>query len=310
MADSLVLVTGGAGFIGSNLVDALLAKGHSVRILDDMSTGKRSNLPMDNPKVELIEGDVADAALVTRVMAGCSAVVHLAAVASVQASVDDPVRTHQSNFVGTLNVCESMVKAGIKRVVFASSAAIYGNNGEGTAIHEDTPKSPLTPYASDKLASEQYLDFYRREHGLEPMIFRFFNIFGPRQDPSSPYSGVISIFTKLALAEQSVAIFGDGSQTRDFVYVQDLVSILVQSLEVSEPSPGAVNVGLSRSTSLNDLIAELGTVTGSPLKVIHHAPRQGDIRHSRANNSRLLERFKLPEPTAIGKGLSQLIRSL
>ena len=131
MADSLVLVTGGAGFIGSNLVDALLAKGHSVRILDDMSTGKRSNLPMDNPKVELIEGDVADAALVTRVMAGCSAVVHLAAVASVQASVDDPVRTHQSNFIGTLNVCEGMREAGIKRVIFASSAAVYGNNGEG-----------------------------------------------------------------------------------------------------------------------------------------------------------------------------------
>ncbi|MEO8643912.1 NAD-dependent epimerase/dehydratase family protein [Pseudomonas sp.] len=305
-----ILVTGGAGFIGSHLVEALLGKGYKVRVLDNLSTGKVSNLPMDNANLNLVIGDVADGALVARAMRDCVAVVHLAAVASVQASVDDPVSTHQSNFVGTLNVCESMVKAGIKRVVFASSAAIYGNNGEGTAIHEDTPKSPLTPYASDKLASEYYLDFYRREHGLEPMIFRFFNIFGPRQDPSSPYSGVISIFTKLALAEQSVAIFGDGGQTRDFVYVQDLVSILVQSLEVSEPSPGPVNVGLSRSTSLNDLITELGAATGNPLKVIHHAPRQGDIRHSRANNSRLLERFKLPEPTTIGKGLVQLIRSL
>jgi UDP-glucose 4-epimerase len=224
--------------------------------------------------------------------------------------VDDPVGTHQSNFVGTLNVCESMLRAGIKRVVFASSAAIYGNNGEGSAIDEDTPKSPLTPYASDKLASEHYLDFYRREHGLEPVILRFFNIFGPRQDPSSPYSGVISIFTERALNKQPVSIFGDGEQTRDFVYVQDLVNILLQSVAAKEPRPGAVNIGLSRSTSLNDLIAELGSATGNPLMVNYQAPRQGDIRHSRANNSRLLERFNLPEPTSIGKGLSQLIRSL
>lgn len=305
-----ILVTGGAGFIGSHLVEALLGKGYKVRVLDNLSTGKVANLPMDNANLNLVIGDAADGAVVEQAMRDCTAVVHLAAVASVQASVDDPVSTHQSNFVSTLNVCESMSKAGIKRVVYASSAAIYGNNGEGTAIHEDTPKSPLTPYAADKLAGEYYLDFYRREHGLEPMIFRFFNIFGPRQDPSSPYSGVISIFTKLAMAEQSVAIFGDGGQTRDFVYVQDLVSILVQALEVNEPIPGAVNVGLSRSTSLNDLIAELGEVVGTPLKVIHHAPRQGDIRHSRANNARLLERFKLPEPTTIGKGLAQLIRSL
>ncbi|MGY2257641.1 NAD-dependent epimerase/dehydratase family protein [Pseudomonas sp. SDO55104_S430] len=305
-----VLVTGGAGFIGSHLVEALLAKGYKVRVLDNLSTGKVSNLPIDNSALELVTGDVADSGVVNQAMRDCGAVVHLAAVASVQASVDDPVSTHQANFVGTLNVCESMAKAGIKRVVFASSAAIYGNNGEGTAIDEDTPKSPLTPYASDKLASEYYLDFYRREHGLEPVVLRFFNIFGPRQDPSSPYSGVISIFTERAMKKLPVSIFGDGKQTRDFVYVQDLVKILLQSVEMQEPQPGAVNIGLSRSTSLNDLIAELGTVTGTPLTVNYQAPRQGDIRHSRANNTRLLERFDLPEPTSIGNGLAQLIRSL
>ena len=305
-----VLVTGGAGFIGSHLVEALLAKGYKVRVLDNLSTGKVSNLPMDNSGLELITGDVADSSVVNQAMRDCGAVVHLAAVASVQASVDDPVATHQANFVGTLNVCESMAKAGIKRVVFASSAAIYGNNGEGTAIDEDTPKSPLTPYASDKLASEYYLDFYRREHGLEPVVLRFFNIFGPRQDPSSPYSGVISIFTERAMKKLPVSIFGDGKQTRDFVYVQDLVKILLQAVEMKEPQPGAVNVGLSRSTSLNDLIAELGTGTGTPLTVNYLAPRQGDIRHSRANNTRLLERFDLPQPTSIGQGLAQLIRSL
>lgn len=310
MAVGRILVTGGAGFIGSHLVDALLGKGYKIRVLDNLSTGKVTNLPVDNADLELVVGDVADSAVVDQAMRDCSAVVHLAAVASVQASVDDPVATHQANFVGTLNVCQSMLKAGVKRVVFASSAATYGNNGEGTAITEDTPKSPLTPYASDKLASEYYLDFYRREHGLEPVIFRFFNIFGPRQDPSSPYSGVISIFTERALTRKPITVFGDGEQTRDFVYVQDLVSILVQAVEPPKPAPEAINVGLNRATSLNDLIAELGKATGAPLNVTYQAPRQGDIRHSRANNTRLLERFALPEPTSIGQGLAQLLRSL
>jgi len=310
MAVGRILVTGGAGFIGSHLVEALLGKGYKIRVLDNLSTGKVANLPVAHPDLELMIGDVADSAVVEQAMADCSAVVHLAAVASVQASVDDPVATHQANFVGTLNVCQSMLKAGVTRVVFASSAATYGNNGEGTAIAEDTPKSPLTPYASDKLASEYYLDFYRREHGLEPVIFRFFNIFGPRQDPSSPYSGVISIFTERALAGKPITVFGDGEQTRDFVYVQDLVSILVQAVETREPAPEAINVGLSRSTSLNDLIAELGNATGTVLNVTYQAPRQGDIRHSRANNTRLLERFALPQPTSIGQGLAQLLRSL
>jgi len=171
MADAPILITGGAGFIGSHLCDALLEKGYAVRILDDLSTGKRSNLQLGHPQLELIEGDVADAALVARAVAGCQAVVHLAAVASVQASVEDPVKTHQSNFIGTLNVCEAMRQHGVRRVLFASSAAVYGNNGEGQSIAEDTPKAPLTPYAVDKLASEQYLDFYRRQHGLEPVVF-------------------------------------------------------------------------------------------------------------------------------------------
>ena len=238
-----VLITGGAGFIGSHLVDALLAKGYGVRVLDNLSTGKRSNLPLDNPRVELLEGDVADAELVARAAVDTTAVVHLAAVASVQASVDDPVSTHQSNFVGTLNVCEAMRKAGVKRVVYASSAAVYGNNGEGASIDEETTKAPLTPYASDKLAGEHYFDFYRRQHGLEPVIFRFFNIFGPRQDPSSPYSGVISIFSERAQQGVPIAVFGDGEQTRDFMYVEDLVDVLVQAIEAPSAPLGAINVG-------------------------------------------------------------------
>jgi len=307
MVESPILVTGGAGFIGSNLVDALVARGYAVRVLDNLSTGKRSNLS-DAAGVELIEGDVADAQVVRRAVRGVRAVVHLAAVASVQASVDDPVGTHQSNLVGTLNLCEAMRDEGIHRVVFASSAAVYGNNGEGQAIVEDTPKTPLTPYAADKLASEHYLDFYRRQHGLEPVVFRFFNIFGPRQDPSSPYSGVISIFTERAQKGLPIAVFGDGEQTRDFLYVGDLVEVLVQALESTEVEAGAINVGLNRATSLNELLAAIGDVLGGLPPVSYQAARSGDIRHSRANNTRLLQRYRLPEPaTDMRMGLAKLM---
>ncbi|AHY44273.1 NAD-dependent dehydratase [Stutzerimonas decontaminans] len=307
MADAPILVTGGAGFIGSNLVDALLARGYAVRVLDNLSTGKRENLPQD-PRVELIVGDVADAGCVRRAVQGCRAVVHLAAVASVQASVDDPFGTHQSNLIGTLNLCEAMRKAGVKRVLFASSAAVYGNNGEGQAIDEDTPKAPLTPYAADKLASEHYLDFYRRQHGLEPVVFRFFNIFGPRQDPSSPYSGVISIFTERAQKGLPIAVFGDGEQTRDFLYVADLVEVLMQALEAPEVMEGAVNVGLNQATSLNQLLAAISDVLGGLPEVSYQAARPGDIRHSRANNARLVQRYRLPEPpTCMREGLAKLL---
>lgn len=307
MADAPILITGGAGFIGSHLADALLADGHAVRILDDLSTGKRSNLPLDNPRIELLQGDVADADLVRRAAQGCKAVVHLAAVASVQASVEDPVRTHQSNFIGTLNVCEAMREAGIKRVVFASSAAVYGNNGEGESITEDTTKAPLTPYASDKLASEQYLDFYRRQHGLEPVVFRFFNIFGPRQDPSSPYSGVISIFAERIEKGLPITVFGDGEQTRDFFYVGDLVKLLVQALTQPQPAEGAINVGLNQATSLNQLLSNLSAVVGKLPDVSYGEPRSGDIRHSRADNQRLLARFKFDQPTPLRVGLARLL---
>lgn len=307
MAESPILVTGGAGFIGSNLVDALLAHGYSVRVLDNLSTGKRSNLPADK-RVELIEGDVANAQVVRSALQGCSAVVHLAAVASVQASVDDPVGTHRSNLIGTLNLCEAMREEGVRRVVFASSAAVYGNNGEGQPIDEDTPKSPLTPYAADKLASEHYLDFYRRQHGLEPVVFRFFNIYGPRQDPSSPYSGVISIFTERAQQGLPITVFGDGEQTRDFLYVGDLVELLVQALECGEVQEGAINVGLNHATSLNQLLAAIGDVLGGLPPVSYQAARGGDIRHSRANNTRLLQRFRLPGPaTDMRSGLAKLL---
>jgi UDP-glucose 4-epimerase len=240
-------------------------------------------------------------------MAGCSAVAHLAAVASVQASVDDPVRTHQSNFIGTLNVCEAMRQSGVKRVLFASSAAVYGNNGEGQSIDEDTPKAPLTPYAADKLASEYYFDFYRRQHDLEPAVFRFFNIYGPRQDPSSPYSGVISIFSERAQNGLPITVFGDGEQTRDFVYVEDLVDVLVQAIEKPEVEVGAVNVGWNQATTLKQMLQALAVVVGDLPAISHGPARSGDIRHSRADNGRLLARFSVPKQTPMSVGLARLL---
>ncbi len=310
MSDSCVLVTGGAGFIGSHLVEALLLRGHRVRVLDNLSSGKRSNLPLDHPNLALIVADAADASALSAALQGCTAVAHLAAVASVQASVEDPVATHRSNFMATLALCEAMREQAVRRVVFASSAAVYGQNGEGQAISEVTPPAPLTPYAADKLASEYYLDFYRRQHGLSPAIFRFFNIFGPRQDPSSPYSGVISIFSQRVLAGQPITLFGDGEQTRDFVYVTDLVALLVQALEAETVPEGAVNVGLGRSTSLNQLLALLGELQGALPPVSHATARAGDIRHSRADNRRLSQHYHFPAPTPMRDGLQQLLHSL
>jgi UDP-glucose 4-epimerase len=309
MSDSrLVLVTGGAGFIGSHLVDALLAQGCRVRVLDNLSMGKLANLPLDNPCLEFIQGDVADAAVVTQAVAGCTAVAHLAAVASVQASVDDPVATHQSNFVGTLNVCEAMRLHGVKRVLFASSAAVYGNNGEGLAIDEDTAKAPLTPYAADKLASEHYLDFYRRQHGLEPAIFRFFNIFGPRQDPSSPYSGVISIFTQRIQQGLPISVFGDGEQTRDFFYIEDLLVLLTQGLTAPQVVDGAVNVGWSQAVSLNQLLAQIGELCGGLPAIRLRVPETFVIRGRITNVCRRIT--NCPRPRRYARVCAACWRSL
>ncbi|MFG0916301.1 NAD-dependent epimerase/dehydratase family protein [Pseudomonas fulva] len=304
-----IVVTGGAGFIGSHLVESLLLDGHKVRVLDNFSTGKISNLPIGNPSLELVEGDISDPELVTSVVSGSQAVVHLAAVASVQASVDDPVQTHQSNFIGTLNICEAMRACKVKRILFASSAAIYGNNGEGTAISEKTTKSPLTPYASDKLSSEHYLNFFHRQHGLTPIIYRFFNVYGPRQDPSSPYSGVMSIFANNAQKNIPISVFGDGEQTRDFVFISDLIYLLKQGLEILTDSVETVNVGMQQATSINQILNTFSEILGTLPKITYHPARDGDIRHSMANNQMLLRLFNLPKPTPLRDGITQLLKS-
>lgn len=297
-----ILVTGGGGFIGSHLVDLLLLSDHSVCVLDNFSTGNRENLPLSNPQVRLVTGDIRDLSVVDSAMQGVDAVVHLAAVASVQASVDDPLGTHAVNLVGTINLLEAARKHSVKRFVFASSAAVYGDV-QSLPVTEDVPLSPLTPYAADKLSSEYYIDFYRRQHGLQSVVFRFFNIFGPRQDPSSPYSGVISIFMERAIADLPITVFGDGEQSRDFVYVADLVTLLSRAVESEHQLVEPLNVGNEQGINLNQLLAMITQFKGDSLNVSYAESRSGDIRHSLADNSRIRQLLNYKSQYSVEVGL-------
>jgi len=301
-----LLVTGGAGFIGSHLVERLLAGGEVVRVLDNLSTGKRVNLP-SHPALEFLEGDIRDRATVDAAVAGVDAIVHLAAVASVQASVDDPVGTHATNFDGTLNLLEAARHAGVTRFLFASSAAVYGDNAQ-LPVSENLAPNPLTPYAADKLAGEHYLSFYHRKFGLRTTAFRFFNIYGPRQDPSSPYSGVISIFVERLGAGLPVTIFGDGRQTRDFVYVRDLADLLVRAVGEPAIAGAVVNVGRGVEYSLLELLATLERVSGRVLERRQEAARVGDILRSCADTRRLTSLMGFAPVTTMEAGLAELLR--
>ena len=300
-----VLITGGAGFIGSHLTERLLAGGHAVRVLDNLSTGKRENLPTGNA-VEFRQGDIRDRAEVNAAARDVDAIVHLAAVASVQASIDDPVSTHETNFDGTLYLLEAARRAGIRRFLYASSAAVYGDN-TALPLAEDASLKPLSPYAADKLAGEHYLAFYFSKFGLQTTAFRFFNIYGPRQDPSSPYSGVISIFVERCLRGEPVTIFGDGAQTRDFVYVGDLSALLVEALPNSATSGQVINVGCGRQASLLELLAVLEKLTGKPVARRHAPARIGDIVHSRADTTRLQHLLGRVPATDLGTGLRAIL---
>lgn len=300
-----ILVTGGAGFIGSHLTERLLAAAHRVRVLDNLSTGKRVNLP-SHKQLEFIEGDIRDEVQAQAAVNGVDAVVHLAAVASVQASVDDPNGTHASNFLGTLHLLEAAREYGVRRFLYASSAAVYGDTAE-LPVREDVALKPLTPYAADKLAGEHYLGFYSRKHGLKGTAFRFFNIYGPRQDPSSPYSGVISIFVDRARSGKPVTIFGDGSQTRDFVYVADLVEILSRALTEERTVGAVMNVGRGAECSLLEMLRELEQLLGRSIERRLEPARVGDIKNSRADIGRLQKLLDYRPATPIRAGLARLL---
>ena len=254
----------------------------------------------------MVEGDIGDAELVKQCANGVDVIVHLAAVASVQASVDDPVSTHKTNFDGTLNVLEAARQCGVDRVVYASSAAVYGDTQE-LPVSETTVKKPMTPYAADKLAGEYYLDFYHRQFGLKYCAFRFFNIYGPRQDPNSPYSGVISIFTSRVIQGQPITIYGDGEQTRDFVFVKDLVKVLDGAINKKDLTAHVANVGSGNSTSLNEMIGVIEEIADRQVEKSFVTARSGDIRHSLAAVGNLQALLGVVPNTPLSQGLKSLI---
>ncbi len=304
-----VLITGGAGFIGSHLVECLLDSGVKVRVLDNLSTGKRENLPADGSRYEFVHGDIGDWSTVSDCVRDVDAVAHLAAVASVQASIDKPIETHRTNFDGTLNLLEASRLHGVKRLLYASSAAIYGDTAQLPVAEEAAPR-PLSPYAVDKLAGEYYLRYYFNKFGLAATAFRFFNIYGPRQDPSSPYSGVISIFVERARRGEVVTVFGDGTQTRDFVYVADLAALLAGVVQGPEGVGGLFNVRTGKRYSLLQLLDCLEKLSGRKISRRHEPARLGDIQHSCADVSRLQQVFGSAPATLFDQGLKMLLESL
>ena len=276
------LVTGGAGFIGGHLVAGLVAEGWRVRVLDDFSSGFESNLADVVDVVELLRGDVRDEVTLARAVAGVEVVFHQAAVASVPRSVAEPLRTNSVNLDGTLQVLEAARRAGVRRVVYAASSSAYGNSEELPKVETMTAE-PLSPYALQKLAGELYCQLYSSLYGLETVALRYFNIFGPRQDPKSEYAAVIPRFICAALAGEGATIFGDGKQTRDFIFVQDAVRANLLAADSVRASGAVINVATGRRISLNDLWRAIREITGVTAPSRHLPARAGDVRDSVAD---------------------------
>ncbi len=281
-----ILVTGGAGFIGSHLTRALVRAGHRVRVLDNFSTGSRENLSDLTDRIEVIEGDIRDGAVIGPLLGAVEAVFHQAALPSVPRSFAEPVETTSVNTGGTLALLETARKTGISLFVFASSSSIYGDAaGEGKT--EDLPPAPLSPYAVSKLAGEQFCRLYRKLYGLPTISLRYFNVFGPGQDPASPYAAVIPRFITAVLREEAPIVFGDGTQSRDFSYVANAVRANLACLSAPEDAYGRVfNIACGEQTDLLAVLNLLEEISGKPVKPVLADRRAGDVLHSRANIAR------------------------
>jgi len=275
------LVTGGAGFIGSHLCEELARRGETVRVVDSLITGKRANL-VHVPNVEFIEGDLADFSVATRAVRGVDYVLHQAAIPSVPRSVEDPITSNRANIDASLNLLVAARDAGVKRVVYAGSSSAYGNSATMPKV-ETMPTAPLSPYALQKLVAEQYCQMFTSLYGLETVTIRYFNVFGPRQDPSSPYSGVISLFIKALFENQRPKIYGDGEHTRDFTYVANVVDGVLRACHAKDASGEVINVATNGRVSLNQLFTTLRSLVGANVEPIYEKPRAGDVRDSQAD---------------------------
>ena len=303
-----VLITGGAGFIGSHTADLLMQNGVAVRVLDNLSSGFRSNLPAQHELLEFVEGDIRDKTKVNECMEGVSHCLHLAAQVSVVASLEDPEFSAQQNIIGFVNVIEAAKNHGLKRLVYASSAAIYGNPVV-IPLPEDVDKKQLSPYGVEKQVNEQYAELYKTLYGSSSLGQRFFNVFGPRQDPKSPYAGVIALFVDRISEGKPLTVFGDGEQTRDFIYVGDVARANVAALQHSEVE-GACNIATGKQTSLLDLINVLSDITGQQSEITFDEPREGDIVHSLAVPDKMNQALGVTAQTTLREGLEKLIASV
>lgn len=299
-----VLVTGGAGFIGSHLCARLCAEGHEVRVLDDLSSGHRANL--DGLDVDLIVGDIRDLDTVAGAVEGADFVHHHAAIASVQYSVDHPLDEQEVNVTGTLHVLEAARAAGVSRVVFAASAAAYGAD-ETVPKTEDMPARPISPYGLSKVAGEHYCRVWSHVYGLETVCLRYFNIFGPRQDPASPYSGVISIFARTMIDGHVPTIHGDGEQSRDFTFVDNVVEANLLACRIPEARGEVYNIGTGRAVTVNELVTGLNEVLGTGIEPVHGEARTGDVRCSLADIGAAREALGYEPRVQFEDGLRQTI---
>jgi len=305
---SKVLVTGGAGFIGSNLTEALLKQGHRVRVLDDFSTGKRENLLYDEtyPSLEMVEGDIRDLAVCQKAMKGIEHVFHQAALPSVQRSVEDPLGSNAVNAGGTLNILFAAREETVKRVIYASSSSIYGDTPTLPKL-EEMPANPLSPYALQKYIGEQYCRLFYQLYGLETVSLRYFNIFGPKQDPASVYSAVIPRFIDALLKGHPPLIFGDGEQSRDFTYIDNVVRANLLAMSAEHLQGEAINIACGKRVSLNQLLNILKEIVGSKVSPTHEEARKGDVKHSLADINRGKRLLNYDPQVGIEMGLKKTV---
>jgi UDP-glucose 4-epimerase len=301
------LVTGGAGFIGSYLVRQLLDRGETVKVLDNFSTGKRENLEEVAGRIELLEGDLCDAEMVADAVDKVDYIFHQAAIPSVPRSVEEPLESHTANATGTLNLVEAARSAGVRRLVYASSSSVYGAN-EALPKRESMRTEPLSPYAVSKLAAEHYCLIAYPLYGLETVALRYFNVFGPRQDPNSPYSGVVSRFIDAIRSGEPPVIHGDGEQTRDFTYVENVAEANLAACHATQGVGRAYNVGVGGRVSINQLWNTMAELAGVDLEATHGDPRSGDVPHSQADITLARDLLGYSPQIELAEGLRRTLR--
>lgn len=300
------LVSGGAGFIGSNIVDELLKRGYEVKVLDNFSTGKRENIKLFGKDIELIEGDIRSYHTVNQAIKGIDVVLHQAALPSVPRSIADPITTNEVNVTGTLNMLYACKENNVKRFVFASSSSVYGDTPQ-LPKHEGMTPNPLSPYAVSKLTGEKYCSVFNKLYGLETIALRYFNVFGPKQDPNSQYSAVIPKFIQAIINDKLPIIYGDGEQSRDFTFISNVVEGNLLAAIVDYPKENIFNCACHGQITLNELVASINKILNKEILPIYVAPRPGDIKHSFADIDKLKENFNYEPIENFLEGLEKTI---